>query len=435
MPTELDESAVAPNETAPQANVLDVNLFDKEQRAVQYLQYAGLLGGNDDITTLNLAKVVNHAAYADEKSGNIPQLQEQFRTAMTVEQDMAKLAEGGAESPVFKLVDGVLAARIAQAQKSIEELDALPSTLSTDEFNRTRKRAEARIKKYSMDREYNQSNPDMINKIVREHPEVLTAGKYLPIGRLAIETGLVKGDKSVAADMVDDTLANAAAHSMLHVAEEVMSTSDADLAINRRFPDRYRSNIMAKATDTAATTTAIEQVKVFDDATPELARVQALKTMLSAHLHEMTKHTRDENGNSNPPVEQLAEALTQVKPLVREYQSATMSLAYHFLGEGEGKDDPRMQKLREHLASMMEKNKIPLMMDKAEAERAANTLVERSAAFLREKEAKAIANIDALVIKATAAKVIGMAEKYANAPAASFAEKAERPASAIGLGQ
>ncbi len=437
MPNELDQSATAaPVETASQANVLDVNLFDKEQRAVQYLQYAGLIdSSNEDVTTLNYLKAANHAAFADEKTGNIPQLQEQFRTAMTTQQDMSKLTEGGVESPVFKLVDGVYAARIAQAEKTIAELDALPSTLSTEEFNATRKRAEGKINKYRKDRAYNQANPEVLNKAVREHPEALAAGKYLPIGRLAIEAGMVKGDKAVAMDMVDDALANAAAHSMLHVAEEVMSTSDADLAINKRFPDRYRANIMAKATDTAVTTTAIEQVRIFDDATPELARVQALKTMLSAHLHELTQHTRDADGTSKPPIEQLADALTQVKPLVREYQSATMSLAYHFLGEGAGKDDARMQKLREHLSAMMEKNKIPLMMDKNEAERAASALVEKSAAFLREKEAKATANIDALVVKATAAKVISMAEKYANAPAANFAEAAQRPAATVGLGK
>ena len=423
-------------ETTPNVNVLDVSLFDKEQRAVQYLQYAGLVSGDEDVTTLNLLKLANHSAFADEKVGNIPVIQEAFRTQMA-SMDMDALTGGGAESPVFKLIDGVLAERIAKSQQTISELDALPSTLEPMEFMRTRQRAEARIKKYEKDRAYYQSNPEAINKAVREHPQALSTGKYLPLGRLAIEAGIIKGDPAMAADMVDDTLANAAAHSLLHVAEEVMSTSDADLTLNQRFPERYRSNIIAKSTDTAVSTTGIEDVKLFDDATPELARIQAMKTMLSAHLHELTKHTRDENGNSNPPLEQLAKSLTEVKPLVRKYQSAAMSLAYHFLGEGAGKDDPRMQKLREHLAGMMEKNGIPLMMQKDEADRSATALAEESAKYLREKEAKAIANIDALLakVKPEAAKVVSMAEKYANAPAASFAEAAERPAAAVGLGK
>jgi hypothetical protein len=435
MPNEVEESTVAPTETAPQVSVLDVSLFDREQRAVQYLQYAGLIAGDDNVTTLNLLKLVNHSAFADEKTGNIPLIQEAFRTQMA-SMDMDALTGGGVESPVFKLVDGVLAERIANSQQVIAELDALPSTLEPMEFMRTRQRAEAKIKKYEKDLAYYQANPEVINKAVREHPQALTVGKYLPLGRLAIQAGMIAGDPAMAADMVDDTLANAAAHSMLHVAEEVMSTSDADLALNKRFPDRYRSNIMAKATDTAATTSGIETVKIFDDATPELARIQSLKTMLSAHLHEVTKHTRDEAGNSNPPLAQLAEALTQVKPLVRKYQSAAMSLAYHFLGEGAGKDDERMQKLREHLAGMMEKNGIPLMMQKDEADRVATALAEESATYLRAKEAKAIANIDALMVKVkpNVAKVISMAERYATAPVASFAEVAERPAAA-GLGK
>ncbi|MFO0389374.1 MAG: hypothetical protein ACK502_06615 [Alphaproteobacteria bacterium] len=437
MPTELDESAIASTETVPQPNVLDVSLFDKEQRAVQYLQYAGLISGDENVTTLNLLKLVNHAAFADEKTGNIPLMQEAFRTQMA-SMDMDALTGGGIESPVFKLVDGVLAERIAKSQQTIAELDALPSTMEPMEFMRTRQRAEARIKKYEKDRAYYQSNPEAINKAVREHPQALTSGKYLPLGRLAVQAGMISGDPEMAKDMVDDTLANAAAHSLLHVAEEVMSTSDADLALNKRFPERYRSNIIAKATDTAVSTTGIEEVKLFDDATPELARIQALKTMLSAHLHEMTKHTRDENGNSNPPLEQLADALTQVKPLARKYQSAAMSLAYHFLGEGAGQDDARMQKLREHLAGMMEKNGIPLMMQKDEADRAATALAEESAKYLREKEAKAVANVNALLakVKPDVAKVISMAEKYANAPADTFVEAAQRPAAtAVGLGK
>ncbi len=433
MPATLEQPETAVETAAPQ--VLDVSLFDKEQRAVQYLQYAGLLAGDDTVTKLNVLKRVNHAVFADEDRGKIPQMQAEFRKLLEREPDVAKLTEGGAESPVFKLVDGYLAERAAHYKRIADELTGLPANLDEGAFASALHSAQAKQQKYEQERAYYQGSPDLINNAVREHPEALSAGKYLPLGRLALESGMVAGERAKAADMIDDALANAAAHSFLHMAKDVIKTSDADLANYLRFADKFAGNIMAETGEVAISNTPIEKSQAFADATPELARIQALKSLLSAQLHDMTKHTRGADGTSNPPAEQLAEALVRVKPLVRRYQSAAMSLAYHFLGEGAGKDDARMQKLREHLAAMMDKSSIPLQMQRVEAEQSATQLAQETAAYLRSQSVgkpETLAKIDSLLAQVYPKAGQGMAQKFAPAP--SYTELAARPVAGAGLG-
>lgn len=420
MPTTLDQAPpVETEETAAAPAVMDVSLFAAPQRTVQYLQYAGLITG-EDVTTLNVLKRVNHAAFADEHNGEMQSLQAQFHDAME-QGDIIALSDGGKNSAVAKLVDGYLAARVAQNKQKIADLDSQPSSLDPQEFSRTRRRAEANAEKYETERAYYLANPDVLNNAVRAHPKALQQG-YLPLGRLAIETGLIKGEKLVVADMVDDTLANAAAHSFLHIADEVITTGDADLELNRQFPDRYQANIKAKAMDTTTTTTPISRVTPPENTTPELARIQSLQSLLSAHLHAMMQ---------DPSTAVLADNLLQVKPLVKEYQSAVMSLAYHFLGEGEGRNDPRMRELRGHLVKMMEKNNIPLRMNRGEAEAAAANLAAESASYLRDRSQgnpQALTNIEALVKLATSQR--SMVDRLAK-PVASYVEQAGRALSSL----
>ena len=109
------EAPAAPVES-PSADVLDVSLFDAPQRAVQYLQYAGLLKDNNAVTALGMAKRVNHAAFSRDEHGATPAYQLRFKEAMQREPDVAKLAAGGTDSPVFQLVDEYLTARADRAR-------------------------------------------------------------------------------------------------------------------------------------------------------------------------------------------------------------------------------------------------------------------------------------------------------------------------------
>ncbi|MGE0754200.1 MAG: hypothetical protein AB7L92_03470 [Alphaproteobacteria bacterium] len=418
--------------------VLDLALLEKAQRSIQYLQHAGLIAADDHktITTLNVLKRVNHAAFAFEPNAAVQTTQEAFKQALAA----GDVTEGGAQSPVARLVDSYLAARVEHNNKMVKELDALPSNLSPEEFNRTRHRAVENARKYEAERKYYQGSPELLNEAVRAHPEALASG-FMSLGKLAVETGLIKGDKTVVRDMVDDTLAAAATHQLMRMAEEVMTTSDADMKLNREFSERYALNIIAKADDTAASTTPIDRAQIAEEGTtPQLARIQALSSLLSAHLHDLTRHTVDPQNpsKSTPSPEVLAGNLEQVKSLVNEYRSAAMSLASQFLAEGPSAGDPRMHQLRENLNSMMDDNNILRYMKREEAELEASRLAERSASFLLQRNpgnAKVQANIATLLAQTKAAAGQSMADKYATEPAASHTERAERAAGAMALGK
>lgn len=421
---------------APEAQspaVLDLNLLDKTQRTVQYLQHAGLIDADDHktITALNVLKRINHAAYAGETTKGISQLQAEFQKAL----EAGDVTEGEKDSAVAKLVDGYLTAKVAHNQKILDELNALPSHLSPEEFNRAHHRATENVRKYEAERKYYEGSPELLNDAAREHPETLKDG-YMSLGKLAVGAGFVDSDKAKARDMVDDTLAAAATHQLMHIAEEVMSTSDADLTLNQKFPERYASNITAKADDVAASTISIDRTSPAEEGTtPQLARIQALNSLLSAQLNAMTKHTAGHTGQTDPGLESLAQNLIEAKKLVNEYRSAAMSLASQFLADGPAKDDPRMRQQLENLNKMMDDNNIPRLMNPLDAEQAAKRLAEESAAYLISQNpgnAKAQANISTLLAQATAqATEQGMADKFAPKPVESFAEIAGRDAGVV----
>lgn len=425
----------APAASSTPVAVMDLNILNESQRTVQYLQHAGLIASDDfaTITTLNVLKRIDHAAFADERDGAIQKAQEAFQQALQ-SGDVAALTEGGNQSPVVQLVDAYLAARVEQSRKIIRKLHDIPDHENLLVHDHERQQAEAAIAKYEAERNYYQGSPELLNDAVRAHPEALQNG-YMALGKLAIVIGAVKGDPAVVADMVDDTLASAAAHKLLHLAKDVMTTDDQTLQRHKEYAGDFANEILSQAGNMVVSTAPIAKANASEGGTPELARIQALSTLLSARLNAMTTHKANGSNDTEPPLEVLADNLITAKRLIRETQIATLSLAYHFLGEGASKDDPRMRQLRQNLNKMAEKNNLPLFMQRGDAEVAAHSIAEENIAFLREHAAgntQVLATIDALARQAEPTP--GMAARMTDGPR-SHMDLAQRGSEPAGLGK
>jgi hypothetical protein len=377
------------------------------QAAVQHLQDAGLIT-EDDRTPLTIAKRINHAVFANEPIGNIPTLQEKFREKLAAAKgDLTALAEGGVNSDVFQMVDAYLAEREKHFKESYQRFIELPQPLGTKEYSEVKARAKKKEEQYAGERASYVRMPELINDTVKKYPQILTVGKYRRIGDLALDT-VVVGDKAKMRDEVDDVMAEIAAVRLLHVAPEVMATPSEILDKQKRFTEDYKTNIIVAAEDTALHTVGLERFNIFEDAdsSPELKRIQALSSLLSAHLHALTTHSRNTDGTTNPPLEDLANNLTTIPNLVHEYQMAGVSLAHGFLNDGPGADDVRMKSVDASLVKLTENAHIPLVPTD-EANRAAEKIVGESAAFLRNKFAgkpELLTKIDSLVETATSQK-------------------------------
>lgn len=404
-PDTVEELLGAQREVAP----VEKTTFSSQKRlaqpVVQHLRKAGLIESDDDQGIVTILKRVNHAIYANEPIGDIPNLQRKFREELAAAGgNIAKLTEGGAESPVFQINQAYLQERADHFIKSVREMrDVAHPEMGTFEMGEILKRAQEKADKYQGEHDWLQGNPDIINTAVAAHPKVFDT--YHNLGEILLLSGIAKGDPAAIREKTDDVMAEVAASRLLDIAPSVMAVSKSKLREYADFPQDYKTSIIYVAEDTALHTTGLERLNLFGtpDATPELKQIQALGSLLSAHLHALTTHNRNSDGNTNPPIEVLANNLLAIPELVRGYQMAGASLVHRFLIDGASAEDAKMKSLDGSFVDLALSRQIPLVNGDS-AKRAAAEMVERSATYLRGKFVERpdlLAKVDSLVAQAT----------------------------------
>ena len=134
--------------------------------------------------------------------------------------------------------------------------------------------------------------------------------------------------------------------------------------------DATRCNVIALAERQA--TQPLSSLFEFEPENERLDRVTALRTLLSAQLHQAFS----EDNLTQPQqiaLEKAAQALT------RDYAQVAMSLAWHYLNEGPAANDARVRTLRDNFKKEMEQGGIALIANEPEAIDKARKLARASA--------------------------------------------------------
>lgn len=360
-------------------NVLDTSILDKEQRTIQHLQNTTILKA-ERVTPLQTLKRLNRFDKADysglgeETNKKILAAREVFDTAAKTKSFRQLIDDGD----VHTLFENVLTALIDFHNGQVAQLDEKqsPNGMSTEAFNILHKSNAEKAEKYSLELKYLQDNKgtqyDAITALAA-FPQAEQAIKtgYLPMGELATVTGMIDGPVDFVRDAVQDVLANAAAHSMNLFLQPFKKESDGLLDRWKQSPALYATAVRALAKRISATTQPLASISVKDAGdTPELAQIQALKSLLSAQLHAAT------SGTDDPAA--LANIEKQAKGLIKEYQQAALSLVDHFLADGPAATDARMRTVRAQLQKAAKNQGVELMpFERAEAKAA--TLARESA--------------------------------------------------------
>lgn len=342
--------------SSAEAAVIDLALFDNNLRTIQALRNSGIV--TDDATQADLlvVKRINHAMFGDYAGAH-----ERTEAAMDVlQKDFAQKRKSLAfgqlvENAEFnKLLDGYLAALANDSALKIRHLDN--DVLAADEatparFNELRAKEVARQQKYQMEQKYYRENPDVVKNVARKYQAILETEQFLPTGKIVAKSGVVKGDQNFVDDIVSDVLSVVAARSLKTLGKNF--ANDEALARYNAEPQANKVRIAALAEKIENSTQPLSSLREIENETPELDRINALKTLLSVQLHYAMSQDRSS--------EQVAAVEQKARDLVKQATQVSMSLAYDYLGKGPSASDPRTQKIRANLKAEMDKDGVAVL--------------------------------------------------------------------------
>lgn len=372
--SETPAAPVAPEETQD-TNVADLLAIAEAQRGVQILRLTGLLASDDAMTKVNFMRRFNHALEADYRNAfddataqRIEKLRTAFKKELTMTPDFKQLVANG---HVNRLLEGYLEVMADYHKGAVTQMDSLPvkdpALKELEAYHRKHERLLKKYEKYAAELAYLKKTPKLVQDIAREFPQAFQANEYLPIGELAILSGLIDPSPEKARDLVEKALGNAAVHPMKLL----------DTALTSEHLDKYKSDpqnfdtqIRSMAKAVKAATTPLANASISSKGSGALKRVQALSNLLSAEVNAAI-------GESQDPA-MLVGVITGAKVLVKEYESVALSLLYHEMGKGPAAGDPRIKTMRNQLETRMKNENITLHTFE-EAEARAVTLARKSA--------------------------------------------------------
>ncbi len=362
--------------TPAEPSVIDLALFSTPQRTIQSLRNCGIVMRDEDQGALLLVKRINHGAFGDySNSGMAPELkkamaemQAQFRQKLQT-MPYAELVSGG---HVNKMLDDYLGLLVMASDKKLYHLnnEKLTGKEETDPalFNEMRAAEEAKRKKYADERSYYASSPDMIKAAATRFEPLVKSQQYMPIGKIVALSGAAGNDVATATDLVQDVLGVMAARSVKSLLGKFVD--EASLARYEADPAANEVRIKALAETIAGSTSPLTGLRDFEKESPELDRINALKTLVSAELHYAILQERSP--------QQTIGIERQARQHVKECTEVAMSLAYEYLGNGPAAGDKRTQCVRTNLKAEMDRDGIRLL-PAAEAKQRASILARKSA--------------------------------------------------------
>jgi hypothetical protein len=364
------------SQLANEPSVVDLSLFTNPQRSIQAMRNCGVITKDEDQAALLVVKRINHGAFADYSAGGmneelkkaITNVQTEFRQKLQT-MPYQQLVDGG---HVNKLLDDYLGLLVQASEKKLYHLDneALTGREENDpkRFNELRAAEESKRKKYSDEKSYYAGNPEIVKDAARRFENLVKHQGYLPVGKILAMSGTCGVEGEAAADLVQDVLGVVAARSVKGMLAKFVD--DAALQRYEADPKANEVRIKALAETIAGMTSPLHSLRDFDKESPELDRINALKTLLSAQMHYAIMQERS-------PAQCIA-VEREARHHVKECTDVVMSLAYDYMGMGPAMHDKRVQAIRANLKAEMERDGIRLIPGE-EAKLRAAILARKSA--------------------------------------------------------
>lgn len=357
----MSETAVAPTPETECA-VLDLAAYDKNLRTIEALANSGLIT-DEQRTPLQMLRRLTQALHENPENlhegvrDELQQIRRQYAEARAKASSYQEFVAQGHVNTLIREYTWLLAKSNAH---KLDQLDGATPLTGLDEaaFNQARAAALAGKNKYQSEAQqaYNPNTNAFMDALIKEtalkHENIVTAGRYLPMADLAVESGYVHADKAVARDLVDDVMSVQAA-----LAIKSIGNSMVDAATMRVYENNPRLNevrIQALAKRVAEVTHALADLKLPESTSPVLPLLE----LVSAQMHEAMSQHRD----PAQAIKVEEKALT----IIESYRQVAYSLAIAFLQDGPSKDDARTQKLLANLQKDMAAQKVqPLSLEEA----------------------------------------------------------------------
>jgi hypothetical protein len=356
----MPASPIAAADAAP---VFTINSFDREgpQATIQLLADAGLFASDDARGAVLLAKRINHALYSDfskeglpaERLATIRAVQEKFRP-LVAGKDPQALAKDGT---LAELLDSYMSFLVSRSSDRLARLTE-GKLAGQDEHNaavlsQLIARERRKLKNLVGEQATYRNGGDYLAQQAASIAPCLKEQRYLPLGRLVAASGLVKDAASpeAAADMVSDVVGLSVARSVLQLREAFRPLAALDASASEE--DRA-TRMQLIALELRQGTQPLAAQFAFEPEGTELDRLVALKTLLSAQLN--AAFTQE---GLTPP--QAIALEKEARRVTDSYAQAALSLSYHYLAEGAGKDDARIGQLQQNLKKTMDASGIVLL--------------------------------------------------------------------------